>query len=72
MWKERLYYLPSTPSPRNDFLRLKDLPDPMPSDGDKHYKPYDKVWRTVTNENHMPSLKTSKNIKRNILFNALH
>ena len=57
--------------PENDFLRLKHLPDPMTSDYGKHYKPYDKVWGTVTNENHMLSLKTSKNMKHNILFNPL-
>ena len=43
----------------------------MPSDEGKHYKPYDEVWGTVTYENHMPSLKTSKNMKHNIPFNPL-
>ena len=43
----------------------------MPSDDGKHYKPYDEVWGTVTYENHMPSLKTSKNMKHNIPFNPL-
>ena len=48
-------------------MRLKHLPDPMPSEDSKHYKAFDKVNGTETYESHMPSLKTTKNRQHNIL-----
>ena len=41
----------------------------MPSDGGKHYKPYDEVFGTATDETHMPSLETSKNMKHIYICN---
>ena len=51
----------------DDFMRLKHLPDPMPSEDSKHYKAFDEVNGTETYESYMPSLKTTKNRKHNIL-----
>ena len=55
----------------DDFMRLKLLPDPMPSDDSKHCKAFDEVIGNETDESHMPSLKTTKNRKHNITFNPL-
>lgn len=49
---------------------FKHLPDPMPSNNNKHYKPYYEVIQTITDKSHMPSLKTIKNKKYNIPFNT--
>ena len=55
----------------DDFMRLKHLPDPMPSDNSKHYKAFNKVIGTETDESHMPSLKTTKSRKHYVPFNPL-
>ena len=54
----------------DDFSKLNHLPDPTPCD-DQHYKAFEEVYGTETNETHMPSLKTVKNRKHNIPFNPL-
>ena len=53
------------------IMHRKHLPNPMPSDDSKHYKAFDKVIGTETDESHMPSLKTTKNRKHIIPFNPL-
>ncbi|CAG8721519.1 15037_t:CDS:1, partial [Cetraspora pellucida] len=38
------------------FEQLYCLPDPVPGE-DFHYKSFDKLYETVTNKEHRPSLK---------------
>ena len=47
------------------FSKVHYLPDPVPGE-DGHYKKFDEVFGTDTNENHRPSL--SKTPKKRKLF----
>ena len=52
-----------------DFERLGHLPDPTPSSDNLHYKPFQEVFKTETEESAMPSLKTLKDRCHKIPFN---
>ena len=56
-------------SSAQDFERLGHLPDPTPSSDDLHYKPFQEVFKTETDESAMASLKTLKYRGHKIPFN---
>ena len=59
-------------SSAQDFERLGHLPDPTPSSDDLHYKLFQEVFKTETDESAMPSLKTLKDHGHKIPFNPVN
>ena len=57
------------PSSVQDFERLGHLPDLTPSSDNLHYKPFQKVFKTETDESAMPSLKALKDCGHKISIN---
>ena len=59
-------------SSAQDFERLGHLPDPTPSSDDLHYKPFQEVSKTETDEPAMSPLKTLKDRGHKISSTLLH
>ena len=55
-----------------DFERLGHLPDPTPSSDDLHYKPFQEVFKTETDESATSPLKTLKDRGHKISSTLLH